>query len=161
MKREQLSLKSAEAKDCQLLWKLKNEKGVRKNSFDSRFVPYEEHKRWFEQKLKSPNTNILILLDSFDKEIGQIRFDKNQGISEISFSVEKEKRGYGYGTQGLKLACEYVFCNFNTKMIVAHVKIDNKISKKVFEKIGFKNNGKMIFKKQSCYEFSLKDGLNV
>lgn len=154
IKCEQLSLRVAREKDCKLLWIWHNE--ARKNFFNSKFIPYKEHKQWFEKELKSLDTHILILLDSTSEKIGQVKFDMDGENSEISISIEKKERNYGYGTRGLKLACQYAFHNFGIKIIVAHIKVDNEISKKVFEKVGFKNNGEVIFKDQSCCKFYFK-----
>ena len=47
----QLSLRPAEGRDCELLWQWRYEENTRKWSFDADYIPYEEHKNWFLNKL--------------------------------------------------------------------------------------------------------------
>jgi len=155
---KQLGLRLAEKKDCRLLWKWRNEESVRKFAFKTRFIPYEEHKKWFDEKLKNPNTQILILLNG-GKEVGQIRFDVDaKRVAEIDISIDKDERGKGYGTKGLQIVCKYGFKNFKIEKIISHIKKNNEVSLTTFIKVGFISNGLRKFKSYQCYEMSLYKG---
>lgn len=153
-----MSLRPAEEKNCKILWKWRNEKSVREASFDSKYISFEEHKKWFSEKLKSKNTKIFIFYDGPEKEIGEVRFDfKAKKNAEIGVVIDKKERGKGYGAKMLKLACKYVFKNFHIKEIVAYIKSENAVSYKAFRKAGFINAGWEKNKGFVCYKMILKN----
>ena len=153
-----ISLRPAEEKDCRLLWKWRNEKSVRKVSFNSKYIPYKEHKKWFGEKLKDKNTKILIIQDGSAKEIGEVKFDfDSKNKAEASIIIDKKERGKGYGAKVLKLSSRCIFKNFPIKEIIAYVKRENIISFKTFRKAGFINTGLKEIKGFVCHEMILKN----
>jgi len=152
----EIILRPAEEKDCKLLWEWRNEKAVRESSFSSEYVLWEEHKKWFQKKLRNKNSIILIIQNSANKEIGQVRFDMNRNDSaEVDIGICKEERGKGYGLHGLKMACNYIFKNSSMKSVTAYIKKDNLISLNTFLKSGFISSGLRKFKGHLCYELFL------
>lgn len=152
-----ISLRPAEEKDCKLLWEWRNEKNAREASFDSDPIFYKEHKAWFDKKIRSKNTKILIIENNHKKEIGQVRFDINyQGVAKVSIIIDKDKRGRGYGAKVLKLSCEYAFKSFPIKEMIAYIKWENAPSLRIFKKSGFTIKRAKKIKGCSCYEMSLE-----
>lgn len=122
--------------DCKLLFEWANEKDVRANSISNRTIDWLDHQVWFNNKLNSSDSIILILEEN-DILIGQIRFDRvreNQWV--IDYSVDKEFRGRGYGKILVKQALQF-FPNSNAKFI-AYTRQDNIASQKVFKEMSFK-----------------------
>lgn len=153
----EMNLRPAEEKDCRLLWKWRNEKNTRRTSFNSKYIPYEEHKKWFEKKIKSKNSKIFIVQDNHNRKIGMIRFDINSGDkAEINIIIDRNKRGRGYGTKALRLSSEYAFKNLSVRKIIAHIKKENISSLKSFSKAGFINKGFKKIKSFISYEMFLK-----
>jgi len=156
--KHKLALRLAEEKDCRLLWKLRNEKTVREAFFDSKYIPYEKHKEWFDKKIKNKNSEILIIQNSSGGEIGEVRFDfDSKNKAEVHIIIDGTKRVKGYGTRALKLSCEYVFKNFSVKAIIAYIKKENMLSLKIFKKVGFANRGLKKIKEFVCYKMFLKN----
>jgi len=148
-----LSLRPAESGDCKLLWRWRNEESTQKWSFNSAYVPYEEHKDWFMSKLNSPDVKILVILDENKEEIGQVRFDISQSKSaEINISIEASKKNKGYGSAALKLACQHALKKFNIAKVIAHIKEENKASIRAFTNAGFINKGSLDFKGHKAIE---------
>ena len=148
-----LSLRPAEEGDCGLLWEWRNEENTRKWSFNTDYVPYEEHKSWFLSKLNSADSKLLIVSDEREREIGQVRFDISQSKSaEINISIEASKRNEGYGSAALKLACQHALEKFNIAKVVAHIKEGNKASSTAFTKAGFINLGLKNFEEYKAIE---------
>ena len=58
-----LRLKPVEEQDSKLLWKWVNDFAVRKSSFQSELIPWEEHARWLSKKLDDPQCFQFIALD--------------------------------------------------------------------------------------------------
>ena len=149
----QVSLRPAEEGDCELLWQWRNEENTRRWSFNSDYIPYEEHKNWFLSKLNSANSEIFIVSDESESEIGQVRFDISQGKSaEINISIEASKRNKGYGSATLRLACQYALGKFNIARVIAHIKEENKASISSFTKADFINKGSLDFKGHKAIE---------
>lgn len=131
--------KLAKIEDCDLIYSWANDPEVRKNSFDTEHIKYEDHCKWFEGKLKSSTSNIYIFYDS-DVPTGQVRLDidelKNQAI--ISYLIAPNKRGQGYGTRMLLALEELIKAeDINITTLVAEVKKDNFPSNNIFEKLGY------------------------
>ncbi|MBU0477134.1 GNAT family N-acetyltransferase [bacterium] len=155
--KSELTLRDGEKKDCKLLWEWRNEKSVREASFNSKYISYEEHKKWFQKKIKSRKEKISIIESEFGKEIGQVRFDFNSpGAAEVSIIIDKTERGKGYGIQALRLFCEHTFKNYPIKNITAHIKQKNTPSLRIFKKSGFTINRLKEVKGFSCYEMILE-----
>ena len=138
----------AKKSDELFLFKLKNDSQVRKNSLITKKISSKEHKKWFLKRLK---TNPKILIFSKNKiQFGQVRFDKNlNNFYEIDYSIIRNYRGKGYSTKILKKALKI----YPKRKIIAKVKHNNKISKKVFIKLKFeiikKEKNYIIFKKNN------------
>lgn len=121
-----------------LLYEWANDKHVRKNSFNSATIPYNDHKHWFENCMTDNNTVMYILCDN-ESKIGQIRLDCNQSVATINYSISKENRGLGYGKIIIQLVEKNIVIDKpHITCIKAFVKRDNIASQKVFEDNGYK-----------------------
>ncbi len=81
---------------CELIYEWSNDDEVRKNSFNSNKIIYEEHAKWYLNKLRDSNCCIYLLADT-NKSIGIVRIERKQNKNVISYSIAKEFRGKGYG----------------------------------------------------------------
>jgi len=133
-----LKLRNIKHDDCKLLWQWANDPIVRKSSFSSEAITWEEHLKWFTNKLNSPNCYQFIALDSEDKPVGQIRFDVDEKFqAEVDISIKSNERGKGYATNLIKLSISYLFENTNVEIVNAIIKSENTVSIKSFSKSGF------------------------
>lgn len=74
-----------------------------------------------------------------------MRFDIKEGESaEIDVSIDKEKRGSGYGKLILELAAEELFRATTVRIINSFIKIDNIKSIRAFEKAHYKRIGPLV-----------------
>ena len=148
-----LSLRLAEEGDSKLLWQWRNEENTRKWSFNSAYVPYEEHENWFSNKLNSADSLILIVSDKGQNNIGQVRLDiRHDGSAEVNISISAKERNKGYGSDALRLACQYALGKLNITKIIAHIKDENKASIRAFTKAGFINIGSLEFERHKAIE---------
>lgn len=137
-KAQRLKLRPATLEDCPLLWEWRNDPVVRAASFNSNPIVWEEHVSWFHQKLADPNCLIFIVIGEDDIPLGQVRFDINsEANAEIDVSIDARERGKGYGSTGLKLACQRALQERNIKKVIVHIKEENKASINSFTKAGF------------------------
>ncbi|HBI93809.1 MAG TPA: hypothetical protein DDY58_16075, partial [Terrisporobacter glycolicus] len=93
-----ISLRSANYEDCTLLFKWANDSQVRKNAFSTNNIDLESHIKWYENKMNDENTRIFIVLKD-NVEVGQIRVDISDNKGFIDYSIDKNYRGQGIGTQ--------------------------------------------------------------
>lgn len=134
-------LRLAEKSDIQMLYELRNDDVVRKNSLNTEVIPYENHCLWFERKMVSDDNNIYICMCG-DCPVGQIRVDYNIQKVEISYSIIKEYRGNGYGVRMIELLEKKEQSQIKGKILFGIVKMSNIASQKCFEKLGYKKEVK-------------------
>ena len=141
-----LDLRPAKEEDCEVLWQWRNEEDTRKWSFNTEYIPYEEHKKWFLSKLINADSLILIVSEG-QRNIGQVRFDKSSdGSAEVYISISAAERHKGHGSDALKIACQYAVRKLNVTRMIAHIKDGNEASIGVFTRAGFVNKGLQEFK---------------
>jgi UDP-2,4-diacetamido-2,4,6-trideoxy-beta-L-altropyranose hydrolase len=134
-----IKLRMAKAEDMITYYTWVNDESVRANSFSSRKIELEEHKKWFEKKLFSSES--LLLLTEFEKvPIGQIRFDMIDSVIQIDFSVDREYRGKGIGVWMLRNSLDLVRKHFRRRgssKVIGKVKKMNRASIKAFKSAEF------------------------
>lgn len=134
---EKLFLKNAAASDVDLIYGWANDDDARRFSFNSRKIPYEDHCRWFEKKLSSPDSHIFILMKN-ETPIGQCRLDFDGAEALISYFIDKNYRNNGYGKALLRLIREKTKADFTQiKTLRAEVLNGNTASMKVFLALGY------------------------
>lgn len=130
-------LKEAKREHCDLLYNWANDKEVRENSFSKEKINYEDHIRWFYNKLQSKGLYLFIAyLENIP--IGQVRLDFEDNSGIISYSISKEFRSKGYGKSLIVLLeSKLKEKDISFDKLIAYVKPDNISSQKVFEKLGY------------------------
>lgn len=130
-------LRYAKEDDMDLLFEWVNEAMVRKNSFSTQEISYEEHKKWYQQLLS--NMNCMQYIYMYDTEaVGQVRLFVHGEKAEITYSICAAKRGMGHGKNILQLLCNQVKIDFpEVKRLVAKVKPDNIASQRAFLDNGY------------------------
>lgn len=79
---EHIYLRKATPEDMKMLFDWANDEDVRRNSFNSNKITWEEHKVWFERLMKDENQYQYILMVD-DIPAGQIRLSCEDGKAEI------------------------------------------------------------------------------
>lgn len=136
---ESSHLRLAVKADMDILFEWANEPLVRKNSFSSEKICYEEHKKWFERLLENKNCRQYIYMYE-GKETGQARVTVNENgeNAEIGYSICAKMRGQGHGSRLLQLVYQQIQQDFpEVRKLVGKVKTENEASKKAFKKAGF------------------------
>lgn len=131
------TLRKADENDVGFLYELRNEEEVRKNSFQTEWIPYEQHTEWFDRKLLNPNTKIFIL-EFEGKRIGQVRAERSGRTIEISYALCKEFRGNGYSKWMLTELEKRIRKEYIDAELFAEVKTENIASRKIFQSLGYR-----------------------
>lgn len=165
LENEGLYLRLVDSEDCCLLWKWANDPECRRMAINQEPIAFEEHTKWFKNRLLSDDTLILIL-EKNSIAIGQIRFDRNHSDeAEIDIYVEKGYRGLSLGTYLLREGTQYYlnYLSLNrryVKTVVGHIRPENDISCRAFEKAGFRRKDSKRIKDADLLSFTMEGNIN-
>ena len=138
-----LKIRKVNKRDANILLDMANDKNVRQNAFNKRFINYGNHMQWFNKKLKNKNVHMYIAKDLNDLVIGQVRFDyvNIKKKYSVDISIDECARGYGIGKLLLKKAINKIPCNkLKSKNFFAQVLNKNIASHKLFLDCNFYKN---------------------
>jgi len=124
--------------DCEdiLLWR--NDPLVRKYFFDTRIIAMDEHRKWFCERLRDPGTRMYIGTSGKDR-IGAIRFETKDDYVDVSVYLRPEFTGKGMGAELVRIGTEQASRELGEmRPIMARIKRENIVSRKAFEKAGYK-----------------------
>lgn len=152
-----LRMRKMHAADCRLAWEWANEAAVREVSFHPGAIPFEEHVRWFDAKLKDGNCFFYIAEGAGGEPVGHIRFDIRGGEAVVSLTVAKEFRGQGYGSEMLRLGCGMASRDAGTRSIHAYVLPANQASKSLFLNAGFRDAGPVVMEGRESLHYVLEE----
>ena len=133
---EKKYLRPATLDDAKLFFDWVNEPVVRKNSFNTAPIAWEEHISWFQRALADNDIRIFVLMVE-DNPAGQTRLAKSD-CWRISYSIAPAYRGQGYGKLMLQLAeNELIDGGHAGEKLWAEVKTDNTASQRIFLGLGY------------------------
>ncbi len=149
------SLRMAVYTDCELIFSWANDPTVRANAFNPKPIAFEDHKAWFNKKLNDEHCHIFIL--SFDgADAGQIRFDMVENVATISYLIDENYRGLGFGSLIVKKGMDLMKEENKVHRFVALVKLSNEASIKIFQHLGFRQKTENHPDYGTIYSFSLE-----
>jgi RimJ/RimL family protein N-acetyltransferase len=130
-------LRKADYSDMELLYKWANDPETRANSFSPGPILFDDHQKWFGEKMNSANT-LFFICHCENKNVGQVRLDIMHGIATINYSIDSVFRGKGYGSRMIVMV-EKIICDDypGIKKIQAEVKYGNEASQTIFRKLGY------------------------
>ncbi|HEX3030729.1 MAG TPA: GNAT family N-acetyltransferase [Bacillota bacterium] len=133
-----MELRKAGWADSVFLLNLRNDETVRRSSFNQDMVEPAGHERWLTKKLADADT-YLFIAEQNGQRLGQIRFELNgeKNLAEVSIAVAKEFRGKGIGVSMLLAGCPLIFAATGVEVILAQIRAENLLSRRMFERAGF------------------------
>ncbi len=118
--------------DLSFTLKLRNNRLIRKNFFNSEIISKKKHKNWFVEKIKNKNDLFHIIIKNKSK-IGFVRYIKKEFFYEISIAILPKYQSLSIGSEALN-ASEKIL---NKAMIISKIKKNNKKSLNFFIKNGY------------------------
>jgi len=133
-----IRLVKASEDDAKIIWEWRNHPEIRKRCSNLGLVSWEEHQKWFFEKIKDIKAHIYMVLLGKNKA-GVIRFeDKGKNIV-VSVNLDPVYFGRGMGSIIIELGTKKLLEENNlTKTILASIKPDNIASQKAFIKAGYR-----------------------
>ena len=160
---DNLYLATLEPQDAALLTKWLNDHDIKAQCFYSisGYATEQVAQEQIERILKNCQVCFAIVRKSDDKLIGRFSTFKSN-VSDATavggFIGDEEDRGKGYGTEALRLMCDYHFTSSGKNCIIASILSKNIPSIKIAEKVGFKKVGELkevVNIMDKCFDLSL------
>mgnify|MGYP001604517659 CR=1 FL=1 len=135
-----LIFRNADKNDAVDIFKWRNHPDVRKNSFNTNPILWEEHEKWFKKKLAESDIAIYTVCCR-DKKIGAIRFEDKGEAVKVNIMLNPDFLGKGFGSKIIRLGTEkFIKERQPDKSIHAEIKKDNIASIRAFQKAGYKES---------------------
>ena len=131
--------------DDSIIFRWINDENVRKMSFHSEPISWEEHRAWFDSKIVDPKHVHYIALNENKIPVGQIRFEVNVLDADVSVLIAPEFRRKGYGTEIIKYGTQLFLSNTSVSKVHAYIKLNNYGSYKAFLSAGYSDIGGTIY----------------
>lgn len=132
-----LTFRFANRGDAELYFKWANDELVRQYSYKNDEIAFEDHLKWFEEKLQSDKVFLYLFLNESGEPVGQVRIEiKKDGKAIVGISTDKNFRKQGLGAKMLVISCEN-FHKHESKSILAYIMKTNTASYYSFLKAGF------------------------
>lgn len=138
----ELSLRLVRESDCRLLFAWADDPVARAASFHSAAISWENHSRWFAERLQDPQSVIYIGENAADEPVGLVRFQIKGESALLSVNVAPEFRGQGWGKELIAFCTRALVRAYSVRRVNAFVKPDNQASVRLFEASGFRRAGK-------------------
>ncbi len=149
MKGEKVSLAILLKEDLPKSWEWFNERSTVQHLFNSaHFTLPEEEEEFYEdlKKNKEKTPTFAVIENESGKLVGIAGFNWinwQARWGEILYYLSPEEREKGYGTEIVRLLCEYAFVHLNLRKVWAKVHEDNAPSIRILEKNGFTLAGRL------------------
>jgi len=131
-----VSLRPADATDCDRVWYWRNDPETRAASFSSAPIPRDAHQRWFSDALLSRDRRLFVIVAQ-GMPAGTARLDIVARQATVSIHLAREWRGRGVAARALGVLAERAFGELEIDHLVASVKPDNHASLAAFSRAGF------------------------
>lgn len=139
-----MNIRKANINDLDLYFEWANDDVTRANSLNPEKIKFDDHVRWFTNKIKDKNS-FLYIMSSNDGYIGQIRFElKDDNKYHVDHSTAPQMRGKGFAKKMLELAILQLKSEIKSGELLATIEENNLPSLKTYVGYGFKEIGEVI-----------------
>jgi RimJ/RimL family protein N-acetyltransferase len=136
----ELRIDRATLAECRFIYDIAMDPSVRQMSTRPDAFSFEDHERWFAERLSDPETLFLTGADGPDL-VGYVRYHRDRRAAEVSIAVAPRHRGRGYGTELLRLGDPLAFETLGIDSITALVLPKNVASQRTFTHAGYREAG--------------------
>jgi len=135
-----LHLREVSEKDCYDLWVWRNHPEARRWSFDKKEIDYAHHIEWFGKRAWNKDTRIYVAENEKSEKLGQVRFERqNRDWAFVSINLNPAFFSQGLGSKILRKATlQYMRKNRGLEEVRAEILEKNTVSKKAFQKAGYR-----------------------
>jgi len=143
-----IAFRVIEKADLEILRKLHNDPSTWMKLYNIDFIDENDQLDWWQNlhKNKSDKRFVICLAEKTETVIGRLRIQNINWLHhncEIGLDILAEYRGKGYGLKSYKMVLEFLFNHYNMHMVYMKVADFNPNAKKLYEKVGFKETGRL------------------
>jgi RimJ/RimL family protein N-acetyltransferase len=147
-KYKDIAFRVIEREDLETLRKLHNDPNTYLNLLNIDFVDEEGQLEWWKNlyKKKDDKRYVICFADRPNVIIGRLRIQNINWLHnncEVGLDIMPEYRGKGYGVKSYEMLLEFLFNHMNMNMVYLKVAEFNPNAKKLYEKVGFKETGRL------------------
>lgn len=147
-KYEDIAFRVIEKHDLEILRELHNDESTYLNLYNIDFVDEENQLEWWKNLHKKNNDKryVICFSDNPHEVIGRLRIQNinfNHNNCEVGLDIMPKFRGKGYGLKSYKMLLEFLFQHYNMHMVYLQVADFNPNARKLYEKVGFKETGRL------------------
>lgn len=146
-----LSMRLVQDDDRDPILEWSNDPLSRTMSFSSEVISQPEHEAWFSWRMSNPDSLMLIATSSDGESMGLVKLIREDaGHAEIGITLDPRFRNQGLSVPILRASLEDVRRTWGDIEISAIIRTDNIVSRRIFEKVGFKEQRQGTYKDQAC-----------
>ena len=135
---EEIQLRRAKTEDMQDVFELSNQDYVRCFSIQQEKIRWDDHVKWYSRIINDNNIVFYIITNNSGEFLGQIRYKLSRNTAVISISLSSKIVGKGLSKDIAKSSVTRLTEEKNEiDTIVALVSLNNLVSKKLFQSLGF------------------------
>jgi len=101
-----------------------------------------EQKLWYQKLMRDKTKKKLIIVNKSSNDVGMVsllNIDYKNQNAEVGIYISHNNQGKGYAKEAISMILSFAFKELNMHKIYALIHIDNNLSRKLFESIGFFN----------------------
>ena len=156
----EISLRPAEPQDRGLLFAWSNDVETRRGSFRTAPIEPETHEAWFAEALDGAR-HLFVAMSGKTGPVGLLRLDPVAGepeTAEVGITVAPERRREGLASIMLRAGCDTA-SQLGYTLLVARIRADNTVSRRVFEEVGFQLAAEQMIHgtRALCYQWSVSE----
>ena len=145
---QDISFRVIEKEDLETLRKLHNDPTTWMNLLNIDFIDEEDQIEWWRNlhKKKYDQRYVICFAEKPAEIIGRLRLQNINWLHkncEIGLDIIPEYRGKGFGKKSYEMVLEFLFNHYNMHMVYLKVADFNPNAKKLYEKVGFKETGRL------------------
>jgi UDP-2,4-diacetamido-2,4,6-trideoxy-beta-L-altropyranose hydrolase len=134
---QRVELRAARADDATMAQAWRNHPATREASRDTREIPLDEHRLWWQRTLTDP-TRRLFVAHVGRIDIGVLRLDLEGDRAEVSIYLDPACTGLGMGPWLLRAVQRWAVGEGALRCLLAHIRPGNRASELAFAAAGFK-----------------------
>ena len=143
-----IAFRVIENKDLETLRKLHNDQSTWENLLNINFIDEEDQIEWWKNLHKKQNDKryVICIADKPNEVIGRLRIQNINWLHnncEVGLDILPEYRGKGYGMKSYEMLLKFLFNHYNMNLVYLKVADFNPNAKKLYEKVGFKETGRL------------------
>jgi UDP-2,4-diacetamido-2,4,6-trideoxy-beta-L-altropyranose hydrolase len=137
----EIALVPAGPEHRRLVWEWANDPTTRRSSFTSSPIPWDDHVRWYDERLRRDRPDLFIVVDRRSEPIGQVRLEIHDGRGRMPINLAPSYRGHGYGSLIIDAGSNRLLDEPEVEAIDVYVRPDNEASIKAFRSADFTDAG--------------------